>query len=435
MMRRFLLPLSAACLLLGLLPGRALAASPPGEVWIAIRADKAAGRGTAQDPCDGSTAARMKALLAALPESTRVHFAEGTFPIEPASRFCGAGELLCGVELKDGWKFEGAGQGRTILRADYAGLSRQAKEKATSYCLLQGGLARPGGLAGFELRNVTLDCNPGKAGANLPKAKIVATALGLNGTHCLIEGVEMIHGYNGNQTAGTEAFYVAIGRPPGADGFGNTVRRCHLHAMSEARSLELLLGLSGFGETTFANRDLLFEENLLDGLDENGHLATQGLNWFTAGGKSTQPNFKMTGNTVRNCGVAAYGDTAATPLDNCQIVGNTFEIPPDGVGIYVLHPLTHTFIDGNVFRFAGPGGQGIILGQGDQPVSGLMLSNNLFTGEKRCAVNLCGDPHLTEALIVNNRVEGKSGLGALCNVSGLGADVTISGNILPTPER
>jgi len=414
----------------GLLP-----AARAGEVWIAIRTDGHPGKGTRADPYDGSTSARMKDLFSSIPPEATLHFAEGVYPVEPCSRYDGGGPLASGVELKSGWKLVGAGQGRTVLQADYTGLSTHGGHTG-QFILLQGGLARPEGLVGCEIRSLTLDNRPGSGGAYLPAPTAIATALGLNGTHCLVDNVEMIHGYGGfsapGNTATGEAFYVTIARPPGADGEGNTVRRCRLHAVSDGKSLELLTAISGCGETSYDNRGVLFEANTIDGLDERGQDSTQGINWFSGSGHSALVDFRIVGNTVSHCGNLVYNDTTSAPTRGLRVVGNVFRLVSGGTGVYVLGRLTDALIAGNLF--SSDDGQGINIGQDHPAVAGLVIRDNTFYGHRVCAINLNDNPNLSQALVTRNAVHGTDRDGSIVNATGLGERVAISENSTDAPD-
>ncbi len=424
------LPLALLLCAAALLP-----AARAGEVWIAIRTDGHPGKGTRADPYDGSTSARMKDLFFSIPPGTTLHFAEGVYPVEPCSRYDGGGPVASGIELKSGWKLAGAGQGRTVLQADYTGLSTHGGRTA-QFTLLQGGLVRPEGLVGCEIRSLTLDNRPGPGGANLPAPTAAATALGLNGTHCLVEDVEMIHGYGGFTAQGAsatgEAFYAVIARPPGADGIGNTVRRCRIHDVSDGKSLELLTAVAGFGETSYDNRGLLFEANTIDGLDGNGQCSTQGINWFSASGHSALIDFRIIGNTVSHCGNLVYNDTASAPTRGLRVVGNVFRLAPDGVGVYILGRLTDAVISGNLF--SGDGSQGISIGQDHPAVVGLVVRDNTFYGNRGCAINLNDNPNLSRAVVTRNAIHGTDRAGAIVHAGGPGESGTLSENTIDAPD-
>ncbi len=93
-------------LLLGALMVRAQAGpTAPSEFYIAIRTDGDTGEGTADDPYDGSTPERFDAFFTSHANLTyvTVHLAKGTY----VSR---------GITLRQGWTFQGAGTGQTIIR-------------------------------------------------------------------------------------------------------------------------------------------------------------------------------------------------------------------------------------------------------------------------------------------------------------------------------
>jgi polygalacturonase len=65
--------------------------NPSSEVWVAVRADGVSGKGTSNDPFDGSTSTKFDGVMAAIPSGATIHIMEGTF-------------LTHGIVPKSGWR-------------------------------------------------------------------------------------------------------------------------------------------------------------------------------------------------------------------------------------------------------------------------------------------------------------------------------------------
>lgn len=77
--------------------------TPTAGVWIAPRTDGFPGSGTTSDPYDGSTAAKLVALISnVIPSNTIIHFTAGNYSVS-------------GLALKPGTKFLGAGKDVTTF--------------------------------------------------------------------------------------------------------------------------------------------------------------------------------------------------------------------------------------------------------------------------------------------------------------------------------
>src|SRR5437016_6419388 len=72
---------------------------PPREVWIAVRSDGRAGKGTVTDPYNGSTQGKFDMRVASVGPNTLIHLGPGTFQTAWNHSW----------RVKDGWCFVGAG--------------------------------------------------------------------------------------------------------------------------------------------------------------------------------------------------------------------------------------------------------------------------------------------------------------------------------------
>jgi hypothetical protein len=112
------------------------------EIWVGIRRDAKAGRGTIDDPFDGSTREKLDALIAKVSPKTTIHFTAGTF-------------LTAGIEAKEGWVIAGARKERTIIRLADNVVTGAMTETHSVITKFWDGIW----LRHFELRDLTLDCN------------------------------------------------------------------------------------------------------------------------------------------------------------------------------------------------------------------------------------------------------------------------------------
>jgi hypothetical protein len=119
------------------------------EIWIAANPGVGRGKGTQSDPFDGSTAAKLDALLNSYYKSKtknlHVHLSSGTFQtrISPEN----------GWHPRSGWTIEGAGMDITTLQAAPANL-------AGVHCnleLIKGDFSSP--INNVTIKELTLDCN------------------------------------------------------------------------------------------------------------------------------------------------------------------------------------------------------------------------------------------------------------------------------------
>ena len=148
----------------------------PFNVWIAVRADGLKGSGTASDPYDGSTAARLDGILNSLPANSHVRLGPGEFLTQGYAQ-----GISGGWQVKAGMKFEGSGIGVTTLKL--VNHTANARYFAIGFDLLTTGK-----LNYCEVSDLTIDCNLVGAGASTS-----ASAVRLMGDHVKVFRVKAIN--------------------------------------------------------------------------------------------------------------------------------------------------------------------------------------------------------------------------------------------------
>ncbi len=170
----------------------AAAKAPPVDIYLAVRTDGAVGSGTADDPFDASTPERYDGLLGAYFRNTVFHYAPGTYrtggyrfrQLQSAGPNC---------------KHYGAGIDQTILQL--VGASDPTADGVIF------GSDVDGVADGFEVQNMTLDCNA----AGNPKFVNGLGAVGAvdtQGSNILIQNVKVIN--FGTSHVGSECFVIFI---------------------------------------------------------------------------------------------------------------------------------------------------------------------------------------------------------------------------------
>ena len=180
----------------------------PRMVYMAIRTDGLSGHGTKADPFDGSTQARFDSRMKNIGWDTQINLSAGIF------RTNGADAYL----IKRGWKIQGSGMGKTVLRL--VGHSSQApKHIHLSSALLTDDI---------EIRDLT--CDVSHDGFKWIPHQAIG-GIFISGNNTLIENVEVKDCY-GDAVLGLEQFSILIG---GARGRPNgivkncVIRNCWTH--------------------------------------------------------------------------------------------------------------------------------------------------------------------------------------------------------------
>ncbi len=115
----------------------------PREVWIAIRTDGRAGRGTVGDPYDASTQAKFDRLMASFGPNTQIHLGAGTFQTTWNHTWV----------VKDGWTVRGVGMYSTTVQIVGSLIGHPGTGAAAFMTPYNSGAD------GAVLKDFTIDCN------------------------------------------------------------------------------------------------------------------------------------------------------------------------------------------------------------------------------------------------------------------------------------
>jgi hypothetical protein len=158
------------------------------NIYLAVRHDGIAGTGTASNPFDASTAAKYDRLLATYSQNTIFHYAAGTYQTR-------------------GWSFRTRKSAGTNCQHVGAGVDQTVIQLVGAIGPTQDGIIfgtdYDGTADGFEVQNLTLDCNAlgnpkftnhlgaigaiNTAGSNIliRQIKVIGFGTSLNGVECL----------------------------------------------------------------------------------------------------------------------------------------------------------------------------------------------------------------------------------------------------------
>jgi len=115
----------------------------PHEVWIAIRTDGRAGRGTIADPYDGSTPAKFDRLMVSFGPNIQIHLGAGVFQTAWNHSWV----------VKDGWTVRGIGMYSTTIQI-VGSLTGHPGTGASAFVT-----GYNSGADGAVLQDFTIDCN------------------------------------------------------------------------------------------------------------------------------------------------------------------------------------------------------------------------------------------------------------------------------------
>ena len=148
------------------------------------------GSGTADDPFDGSTAARFDAVLRFLADrggACRLHLGPGVFPTLGLRHRAG-GENAAGDRgwhLPSHWTISGAGAGATTIRLERWPAFRKSAGSAEAAAWAVVGSAPGAAVSGVLVENLTLDGNWPNLRPPAPTPTLPATAAPFVALHCL----------------------------------------------------------------------------------------------------------------------------------------------------------------------------------------------------------------------------------------------------------
>jgi len=198
-------------LVVGLAPGMA---GRTKDVYIAAHTDGSGGDGTLRNPFDGSTSAKLDAVLRRISTGTTVHFGAGTFQ----SAGFRDDDPNGGFSVKPKCRYVGAGPDVTALKVLNVGLNRQL---ACAFCASGTNVD----VSGASVENMTIDMN-GSAIVAANNADLRTFGVSLPGSNNKISNVHLIHVY-GHEATGREAF--GLGTPASTTTpkpKGNLIQNC-----------------------------------------------------------------------------------------------------------------------------------------------------------------------------------------------------------------
>jgi len=199
-------------LILGIPPGMAGRSS---DVYIAAHTDGSGGNGTLRSPFDGSTSAKLDAVLRRIANGTRVHLGPGTFQTAGFSD----DSASIGFSVKPKCKYVGAGPTKTTVRL--ASASATSAHLGCAFCAS----GTNADVSGAEVRDLTIDCN-GAALVAANTGDLCTFGASLPGSNNKISNVHLIHVY-GHEATLREAFGLGIpASPTNPKPKGNLIENC-----------------------------------------------------------------------------------------------------------------------------------------------------------------------------------------------------------------
>ncbi|MGI8820703.1 MAG: right-handed parallel beta-helix repeat-containing protein [Chthoniobacterales bacterium] len=257
--------------------------APGAEVWIAHKLDGRPGTGAKTDPLDGSTQQKFDAVMAQIPEGSRIHLGPGLFPTR-------------GVQLKDGWHITGAGKLRTTIRLVEGMVTQDA---GAAYVLFNHDWE--GFYDRIEIADLTVDCNRANQPAFVQGKRGNLIALTTACRHTRISRVRAL-GTWANPGEGFPFSVISAGR--------SATNRVEIDSCENLDSVGSLTAIAAFDQS--GGRISGFIRNCLVTGNPNGV-------GFGAGGWR---NFAVVGNTTRGMGAGIVIDTH--DYENVRIVRNRF---------------------------------------------------------------------------------------------------------------
>ena len=340
-------------------------ATPQQEIWIAVRADGLPGSGTQDDPFDGSTAAKLDALLSSFQSTPNL-----------AVHLSGAGPFRTDVRhswrIRPGWVLSGDGMYSTTLQigGNVAGML------GTTVVTSDSNFATDN----VTIRDLTIDCNwpelslTANTISNGEKL-FTATAVAIFGSNNLLQRVRCINNY-GSGANRKECFTIVLGGPPDGDGTNDIIVDCRAELPHGTYGNAFALGGWVRGTTSYLLRDSKVLSSTVIGINDGS------INGFNSGGTNLAnvKDCEIDGNTFIDCEGAAHLDTGA--VDGLRVSNNTVIRGWYGVFVPNEDPLKQNIVvDGNNFqiqnRVPNGGSYGIAIGQGF--TTNLTINNNTIS--------------------------------------------------------
>jgi hypothetical protein len=365
------------------------------EVWIAVRTDGHAGKGTKADPYDGSTQVKFDALMAQTSKipatNADIHLGTGTFQTNMATR---------GWMVKSGWQISGAGMYLTTLQGIGNLSSYHGGIAVLDYQTTSSGMTTTSNVV---IRDLTIDAN--EPGVTMPSGSggeydLTVLAIRLAGSHNLVERVRSINTY-GTAANHRECFSIMLTGIAAEDTVDATIRFCRV---------EKMLGnygnpyqISGFPPTGKFMVGAKVYGNIALGVND-GRIKTSSAN---SGGVNAG-NVKyldVFDNQFDDCEGFFHFDTGT--FDRVRIFNNVGKRLWNGVNVIGVTGCTNLEIRDNKAtiqnRIAGSGVTGLAVNGG---ITGLIIVGNTITYDSSGAGRNHFFPiYAGEGKIVNARVE------------------------------
>jgi len=169
------------------------------ELFLACRTDGKPGQGTSENPFDAKSPDKLDKLLRGFPPAVRIHLAPGAYFTR--GYWNGQTGTTVGWQPKPGWKMSGAGMFNTTLTIvdnNRSGLDTGREINMT----VAVGADHDRPVAGFELSDLTIDCNLN----GQPVKRVNCGAVALRGPHAHLNRVRAI---NFGSLDSTECFVLA----------------------------------------------------------------------------------------------------------------------------------------------------------------------------------------------------------------------------------
>lgn len=167
------------------------------DIWISESRSGRKGEGTRHDPFDGSTEAKLDAILAASKPGQTIHFGPGTFLKK--------GIINGGAQVKAGQRWAGAGPALTILKLS------SMWHPPGAFIDYAVGNGSDQDAADGAVERMTIDCNARLFLTILGTNAVKADAIQLHGAHNLaVRDVRIIHNH-GDAPSGNESFPLSLG--------------------------------------------------------------------------------------------------------------------------------------------------------------------------------------------------------------------------------
>lgn len=306
----------------------------PKEIWISADRTDGKGLGTQVDPFDGSTAAKVTAIHAALAVNSTVHFGPGVFQAN-------------NIIPKAGCKYIGAGWNTELKVTADDGSTHFA---AVFNCL-------PATVDGVEVRNMTINAN-GAALVAANSADYKADGVNLKGANCVISNVHLIGAY-GHIATLRESFGLTI------ESTGNgLIEQCLVDGFASGNDYGQMIGFVGASDGG----------TVLD-CEVNGQ--TTNTSAYVAYGS----NITLENARAVNCKNFLYMDTG--DVDNVTVRGcKGIGITGNFINLAQASTFSHhdVVVDDSVVDFAATGGAFFGAGSSDSThLYNVTLTNNTTT--------------------------------------------------------